>query len=66
MADGDLSETIQNTAAGPAEAHDQAGGMRAQPLRDLVAADEHLARKAAARSKALPIRVGIIRPPGAV
>lgn len=62
----DLEDTIQQAAGEPAEAHDKAGGMKSHSLGDLVQADEHLARKSAGRSKALPIRLGKLRPPGAV
>lgn len=65
MAD-DLEDTIEEVAAGPAEARDQNGSFRAQPLKDLVEADKYLAAKRAAASSGLGIRFGKLRPPGTV
>lgn len=62
----DLGETIAETAAGPAEAHDAAGGFKAHDLRDQIEADKYLARKAAAARTGLPFRIGKFRPGGTV
>lgn len=65
MAD-DLQTELEEAAAGPAEARDDEGSMKAQPLPDLIAADKHVRRTAAARRTGLPMRMGKFRPPGAV
>ncbi|MBM4018453.1 MAG: hypothetical protein FJ288_09040 [Planctomycetes bacterium] len=46
MAD-DLENVIRENAAGPAEAHGDAGGMKQHPLPDVIDADKHLAGKTA-------------------
>ena len=62
----DLQSEIEEAAANPAEAHGDQGGVKQQPLGDLIAADKHLRRTAAAARSALPFRVAKLRPPGAV
>lgn len=67
-AETDLTDTIAQAAADPAEAQGDEGRVRAHSLRDLIAADRHLAAKAAlAGGTANPgIRIGRITPPGAI
>jgi len=48
MAD-DLENAIRENAAGPAEAHGDAGGMKQHPLMDIAGAEKHLAGKDAFR-----------------
>ena len=63
MAD-DLEDTIRENAEGPAEAHDDAGGMRQHSLRDQIAADRYLNSKKAARKKGLGVVTKKLVPPG--
>lgn len=58
--------TIAENAEGPAEAEDDAGRVKQHSLPDQIAADAYIAKKTAAASRSLPIRIGRIRPPGAV
>jgi hypothetical protein len=63
MAD-DLGDAIRENAAGPAEAHGDAGGMKQHPLPDMVDVEKHLAGKDAFRrnpAKAF-VRVKMIQP----
>jgi hypothetical protein len=63
VADG-LESTIRTNAAGPAEAHGDAGGMKQHSLPDQITADKHLAGKDAMRrnpAKAF-VRVKMIQP----
>ena len=65
MAD-DLADAIRENAAGPAEAHGDSGGVKQQPLPDMVLADKHLGAKNAMTQKNFGLtRVQII-PPGTV
>lgn len=59
-------DALVESVAGPAEASDDAGRMKQHPIPDQIAADKHLANRAGASSRALPIRFGRIRPPGAI
>lgn len=58
--------TIAENAEGPAEAEDDAGRVKQHKLTDQITADVYLAKKTAASSRSLPIRIGRIRPPGAI
>lgn len=66
MAEPDLSSTIAEAAAGPASVRTDSTTIEGQPLKDLIAADEYLAKKRAGTKKHRGI--GIIRqiPPGTV
>jgi hypothetical protein len=66
MSDSDLSDEIQQAAAAPAKVTVDGVTIEQHDLPDMVEADKHLARRAAARSPALPIRVGRFRPSGAI
>ncbi|NQU22267.1 MAG: hypothetical protein HQ567_13365 [Candidatus Nealsonbacteria bacterium] len=63
MAD-DLEDTIRQNAEGPAEARDDAGGMKQHNLRDQIAVDRYLNSKQAVRSKGLGVRITKLIPPG--
>ena len=61
-----LVDIIRENAAGPAEAHGDSGGVKQQPLPDMVIADKHLGAKNAMTRKNFGLtRVQII-PPGTV
>jgi len=71
----DLSDTIEQVAGEPAKAQGGAGSAESHPLPDLIAADKHLAAKAATagtnsaggpRSGWRGLRPGRVIPPGAV
>ncbi len=62
---GDLENTIRENAEGPAEAHDDSGGMRQHGLRDQIEVDRYLNSKKAARSKRRGIQINKLVPPGA-
>jgi hypothetical protein len=62
----DLNDTIETAAEDPESVSVDGQAVSSRPLPDLIEADKHLARKAAGTSRALPIRFGKIRPPGAV
>jgi hypothetical protein len=60
----DLEDTIRTNAAGPAEAHGDAGGMKQHSLPDQIAGDKYLLGKDAMRrnpAKAF-VRVKMIQP----
>jgi len=61
----DLEESIRDNAAGPAEAHGDAGGMKQHSLKDQIEADRYLASKRAMQKKRRGIRLSKITPPGA-
>lgn len=61
-----LTSTIADAAAGPKSVKGDEAEVEAQPLPDLIAADKHLASKAAGRSRHMGIRRGTFVPPGAV
>ena len=63
MAD-ELEDTIRTNAAGPAEAHGDAGGMKQHSLPDQIAADKYLAGKRAAAKPAKGFTRLKIVPPG--
>lgn len=60
------ADSIAENAAGPASAKDDAGEFKQHALKDQIEADRYLTQKTAAASRALPIRLGRFRPPGAV
>lgn len=61
----DLEQPIRDNAAGPAEAHGDAGGMKQHSLKDQIEADRYLASKRAMQKKRRGIRLSQIIPPGA-
>jgi hypothetical protein len=60
----DLSETIQDNAQGPAEAHGDSTSMKQHPLPEQIAADRHLESKKATRGRGLKIGLKKLVPPG--
>jgi hypothetical protein len=62
----DLTHTIKKIAEGPAEAHDEAGGVKQQPLPDVIETDKYLLSKAASKRPSLSLRKVRIIPPGSV
>jgi len=66
MAEETIQDHIEDTAAGAMEVRIDGNTTIAQPIPDLIAADQHVARNAARASSALPIRYGKLRPPGTV
>ena len=60
-----LEDAIRDNAAGPAEAHGDAGGMKQHSLKDQIEADRYLASKLAMQKKRRGIRLSRITPPGA-
>lgn len=60
----DLEQSIRDNAAGPAEAHGDAGGMKQHSLQDQIEADRYLASKQAAKSKSRGLRFSKMTPPG--
>ena len=61
----ELTDTIRENAAGPAEVSGDSGAMKQHPLKDQIEADRYLNSKQAARSSGLGIRVSKMVPPGA-
>jgi len=61
----ELSETIRENAAGPAEVSGDAGSMKQHPLRDQIEADRYLNSNQASRASGLGVRVSKMVPPGA-
>jgi len=66
MSETDLSQTIADSAAAPRRVQTEAVTVEGQPLRDVVAADEYLARKRASSRAHRGIGVIKLVPPGAV
>ncbi len=66
MPSDDLSDTIATAAARPARVKVQDIEVESRGLSDLVEADKHLARKAAARSPTAGLRFTKIVHPGTV
>ncbi len=66
MADPDLSQTIQDAAAGPAKVSVDGTTAEARPLPELIEADKYLAAKRARKSRRFPTRMAKTRPPGMV
>ena len=65
MAD-ELEDTIQQNAAGPKSASNDAGSMEQHPLPDQIAADKYLESKRASRGKGLGIKLVKLTPGGSV
>lgn len=65
MPDESIEQSIRDNAAGPAEAHGDAGGMKQHSLKDQIEADRYLASKEAAKKKHRGLRLSRISPPGA-
>ena len=66
MADApeDLTQTIRDNAAAPAEATVDGRSAKQHPLPDQIAADKYLASKQASRKKGLGIALKKLSPPG--
>lgn len=63
----DIEDTILEVAQGPAEFQNDMGRMKAHNPKDLIEVDKYLRQTAAsAQTSKLPIRIGKLRPPGAV
>jgi hypothetical protein len=62
----DLSDDIETNAANPKRVTVAGETAEQQPLPDQIEADKYLKRNTAAARTGLPIRLGKIRPPGAV
>lgn len=60
-----LDTKIRDNAAGPKRASGDSGSVEQHSLTDQIAADKHLASKAAASCKGLGIRRIKLSPPGA-
>lgn len=65
MSDESLEQSIRDNAAGPAEAHGDAGGMKQHSLKDQIEADRYLASKEATKKKHRGLRLSRISTPGA-
>ena len=65
MAD-ELDSAIRENAAGPAEAHGDAGGVKQHPLGDQIETDKYLAGKDAMAKKNFGLTRVKIVPPGTV
>lgn len=61
----DLEQSIRDNAAGPAQAHGDAGGMKQHSLSEQIEADRYLASKQASKKKHRGLRLSKITPPGA-
>ncbi len=61
----DLETAIEKNADKPAEARGDQGSVRQHPLPDQIAAAKFTRQVSSAASTALPIRFGLLRPPGA-
>lgn len=66
MADEDLTETIEEAAAGPKKAAVDGTDVEAQPIPDLIKADQYLKAKQAALKANFGLRLGRLIPPGSV
>jgi len=64
MAD-DIEQSLRDNAQGPAEARDDAGGMKQHNLRDQIEVDRYLNSKKAARAKNRGVHISKLVPPGA-
>lgn len=60
------ADQLAENAAAPASAKDDAGEFKQHALKDQIEVDRYLTQKTAAASRALPIRLGLFRPPGTV
>ena len=61
----ELTDTIRENAAGPAEVSGDSGAMKQHSLKDQVEADRYLNSKQASRASGLGVRVSKLVPPGA-
>ena len=61
----ELTDTIRENAAGPAEVSGDSGAMKQHPLKDQIEADRYLNSKQASRASGLGVRVSKLVPPGA-
>ncbi len=61
-----LDTSIQTNAEGPAKASGDAGSVEQHKLTEQIAADKHLASKAASRSKGLGVKLVKLSPGGTV
>lgn len=62
----DLSSTIEEAATSPLKVTTDGTTVEARPMKDLIEADQHLAKKTAGKSKRLGLRFRRQIPPGAV
>ena len=62
----DLDNTIRENATGPRKASGDSGSIEQHSLADQIAADKHLAGKAAVAGKGLGIKLAKISPGGTV
>jgi hypothetical protein len=61
---GDLDDTIEQNAKGPAKAAGDAGSVEQHPLPDQIEADRYLASKEATKQKQRGLRFNKLVPPG--
>lgn len=61
-----LETAIEDNATGPRKASGDAGSVEQHSIADQIAADKHLASKAASRAKGLGIKLVKIAPGGSV
>ncbi len=61
----DLSEAIEENAKSPKKATGDSGSFEQHSLPDQIAADKHLASKAATKKKTRGVRFSKFTPPGA-
>ena len=61
----ELTDTIRENAAGPAEVPGGSGAMKQHSPRDQIEVDRYLNSKQAARSSGLGVRASKLVPPGA-
>lgn len=62
--DQELEDALRVNAAGPAEAQNETGRIRQHSLQDIIAVDEHLARKGAGKRPMRAVRFTQTRMPG--
>ena len=60
----DLDNSIKTNAEGPAKASGDSGSVEQHKLSEQIAADKHLASKAATAGKGLGVRLVKLSPPG--
>lgn len=66
MSDTDLTQTIADAAINPASASGDGFSVTQHNLKDLIAADKHLAGKTAVAGRGLGIKFNKIKAPGTV
>jgi len=64
LTDTDLGNSIRDNAAGPKQASADGVTIQQHPLADQIAADKHLASKAAAAGKGLGVKLVKLSPGG--